>query len=303
VEVDVVPAGPFRMPGGGRDGVLRRRDRVLRRVIGVDEEPVEVRAWPCGGAVRFRAVAANRASAAWAVERMRFAVGVDHDLGPFHRRFWRHELLGPVLRRKPWLRPRRRPEPFEALAWAVCEQLIESGRAAEIQRRLVFRHGLRSPCGELADVPGAAVVAGMAPAEVEACGLSPSRAMTLVKAAREVARGRVDLHDPSRHERDWRRLRAIGGVGSWTVEYLALHGQGRDDVLPHGDLAYIKLVGLLAGLGRRATEEEVREYFAPFAPYAGLAGTALAHAMAGGAFGPAPGVTTRQRAVRHAAYH
>ena len=83
-------------------------------------------------------------------------------------------------------------------------------------------------------------------------------------------------------------------MGSWTVEYLALHGQGRDDVLPCGDLAYIKLVGVLAGLGRRATEDEVREYFAPYAPYAGLAGTALAHAMAGGAFGPSPrGKATR----------
>jgi DNA-3-methyladenine glycosylase II len=119
--------------------------------------------------------------------------------------------------------------------------------------------------------------------------------VTMVKAAREVDRGRVDLHDRSRHEYDWRRLRAIRGIGSWTVEYLALHGQGRDDQLPHGDLAYIKLVGVLAGLGRRATEDEVREYFAPYAPYAGLAGTVLAHAMAGGAYGPTPGVRSRPR--------
>jgi 3-methyladenine DNA glycosylase/8-oxoguanine DNA glycosylase len=205
--------------------------------------------------------------------------------------------LGPVLRRKPWLRPRRRPEPFEALAWAICEQLIEGGRAAEIQRRLVWRHGRLSRCGELRDVPSAQVLSGLSPAQIEACGLSPSRAVTMVKAAREVDRGRVDLHDPDRHEHGWRRLRAIRGIGSWTVEYLALHGQGRDDQLPHGDLAYIKLVGLLAGLGRRATEDEVREYFAPYAPYAGLAGTVLAHAMAGGAYGPAP----RYRPARHAA--
>jgi 3-methyladenine DNA glycosylase/8-oxoguanine DNA glycosylase len=290
VEVDVVPIGPFRMPGGGRDGVLRTRGGVLRRILCVEDDPVEVRAWPCGGAVRFRATAATRDAAAYGVQRMRFATGVDHDLEPFHRAFWRHPLLGPVLRRKPWLRPRRRPEPFEALAWAICEQLIEGGRAAEIQRRLVWRHGRLGHCGELRDVPSAEVLAGLAPAQIEACGLSPSRAVTMVKAAREVARGRVDLHDPTLHEHGWRRLRAIRGIGSWTVEYLALHGQGRDDQLPHGDLAYIKLVGLLAGLGRRATEDEVREFFAPYAPYAGLAGSVLAHAAAGGAFGPAPGV-------------
>ena len=45
---------------------------------------------------------------------------------------------------------------------------------------------------------------------------------------------------------------------------LAFQGQGRDDQLPAGDLAYVKLVGRLAGLGRRATEEEVRAFFAPY---------------------------------------
>jgi DNA-3-methyladenine glycosylase II/AraC family transcriptional regulator of adaptative response / DNA-3-methyladenine glycosylase II len=90
------------------------------------------------------------------------------------------------------------------------------------------------------------------------------------KAAGEVASGRADLFDP---EPSWRRLRRINGVGSWTLEKLALEGQGRDDKLPAGDLAYIKLVGRLAGLGRRATEPEVRDFFAPYAPFEGLAGT------------------------------
>ena len=46
----------------------------------------------------------------------------------------------------------------------------------------------------------------------------------------------MDLHDPE-HERGWRRLRAIPGIGAWTVEKLALYGQGRHDQLPAGDLA------------------------------------------------------------------
>jgi DNA-3-methyladenine glycosylase II len=51
-----------------------------------------------------------------------------------------------------------------------------------------------------------------------------------------------------------------------------LHGRGDPDSLPAGDLAYVKLVGYLEGLGRRATVEEVEEYFAPYAPFRGLAG-------------------------------
>ena len=53
---------------------------------------------------------------------------------------------------------------------------------------------------------------------------------------------------------------------------LAFEGQGRDDMLPALDLAYVKLVGRLAGLGRRATEDEVRGFFAPYEEWAGLAG-------------------------------
>ena len=276
-----MPAGPFRMPGGGRDGVMRRRDGALERLLHVGDDAVLVRAWPVTGAVRIRAEGDGGHAAAIAIERMRFALGVDHDLRPFQQAFKRDALLGPFIRRWPWLRPRRRPEPFEALAWAICEQLIDGGRAAAIQRRLVARHGRRSSCGRLRDVPSAAAVAAMAPAEAEACGLSPRRALTIVRAAREVASGRADLR---LHEPSWRRLRSISGVGPWTVECLALHGQGRDDQLPAGDLAYMKLVGVLAGLGRRASEHEVREFFEPYAPFAGLAGVYLVHAMARGAF-------------------
>ena len=160
---------------------------------------------------------------------MRFALGVDHDLGTFHRRFRWDPLIGPVIRRKPWLRPRRRPEPFEALAWAVCEQLIESGRAAAIERRIVRRHGRRSSCGTLRAPPSADWLAGRSPAELDACGLAPKRSIALVRVAREVASGRADL---SEHEPAWRRLRAIPNIGNWTLEMLAVGGQGRDDQLP-----------------------------------------------------------------------
>jgi 3-methyladenine DNA glycosylase/8-oxoguanine DNA glycosylase len=257
------------MPGAGRDGVLRRRGDALCRLLHPGGEPVVVRAWATRSAVRVRGESRTRDSAAEGVERMRFALGLDHDLAEFHRAFRRDPLIGPAIRMRPWLRPRRRPEPFEALAWAICEQLIESGRASAIQRRMVHRFGRRSDCRTLRDAPAAELLAGRSPAELEACGLAAKRAIAMVRAAREVASGRADL---SAHEPAWKRLRAIPNIGSWTLEMLAFHGQGRDDMLPAGDLAYVILVGEAAGLGRRATEHEVRDFFAPYAPYAGLAG-------------------------------
>ncbi|MEX2195649.1 MAG: hypothetical protein WD844_10220 [Thermoleophilaceae bacterium] len=270
IEADVQPPGAYRLPPAGRDGLMGRDGSALVRLLHHEGRPVRVRAWPVPGAVRLRAEADGSDAAAYGVERMRFALGLDHDLGPFHRAFRRHPLLGPAIRRRPWLRPKRRPEPFEALAWAITEQLIESDRAAEIQRRIVWSWGRRH--AERWDAPLPAVLAGAAPAELAAFDLAPRRAIALVRAAREVASGRADL---SRHEQSWRRLLAIPEVGPWTIECLAVGGQGRDDMLPAGDLAYVKLVGRLEGLGRRATVEEVREFFAPFAPFQALAGTYL----------------------------
>jgi 3-methyladenine DNA glycosylase/8-oxoguanine DNA glycosylase len=266
--------GPYRLPTAGRDGVLLERGGALVRVVYAEGGAAVVRAWIAAGAVRFRAEAPSRDVALAAVQRMRFALGTDHDLGDFHRRFRRDPLLGPVIRRRPWLRPRRRPEPFEALAWAICEQLIEGRRAAAIQRSIVRRLGSRTACGTLRMPPSAERLSRCAPAELDACGLAPKRSIALVRAAREVASGRADL---TRHEPSWRRLRAIPNIGSWTIEMLAVEGQGRDDMLPALDLAYVKLVGQLAGLGRRATEDEVREFFAPYDEHAALAGLYALH--------------------------
>jgi 3-methyladenine DNA glycosylase/8-oxoguanine DNA glycosylase len=261
--------GAYRLPTAGRDGVLLERGGALVRVVYAEGAAAVVRAWVAGGRVRFRAEAPSREVGVAAVERMRFALGTDHDLGEFHRRFRRDALIGPVIRRRPWLRPRRRPEPFEALAWAVCEQLIEARRAASIERKIVRRLGSRTSCGTLSTPPSAERLAGCAPAELDGCGLAPKRSIALVRAAREVASGRADL---SRHEPSWRRLKAIPNIGNWTIEMLAFEGQGRDDMLPALDLAYVKLVGELAGLGRRATEDEVRHFFAPYGEHAALAG-------------------------------
>lgn len=269
---------------------MRVRDGVLSRLLRVGESPVLVRAWePSRGRVSLRAEPvdptglatprtlppqpsrpAGTAQLRLATERMRFALGVDDDLGELYRRFRRDPLLGPLLRRRPWLRPRRRPWAWEALAWAVVKQLIEAERAAVIQRRIVGRWGERlgRERGALRDVPGPATIAGRAPAELASMDLSPARSLALRAVAREIAAGRCDPADP----RADRRFLSIPEIGPWTVQCLGLFGRGDPDSLPAGDLIYLKLVGRLARLGRRATVEEVEEFYAPYEPFRGLAG-------------------------------
>jgi DNA-3-methyladenine glycosylase II len=306
LEERVLPRWPYRLPrGSGGDGVVRSRERVAERLLHVRDRPVRARWWRTrDGYVHVRAESVEPASVdhpvsvagaaapdeipaagedelGIAVERMRFALAVEDDMEEFFQTFKRDPLLGAAIHHKPWVRPRRRPWPWEALCWAITSQLIQASRAAEIQRRIVRRWGSthlpadhpppkrrRGPW-PLRDVPSAEVIAGRAPAELESMDLSQGRSIAMVHCAREVARGRADLFDPAAD----RRLLAIPEIGPWTMQCLGLHGRGEPDSLPAGDLAYVKLVGHLEGLGRRATVEEVEEYFAPYAPFRGLAGS------------------------------
>src|ERR1700693_5569193 len=175
---EVRPAGPFLLRlRTGADGVLRRRGSAVERLLHDGEEPVVVRVAQAGhDRVLFNAHAQSRAAAAHGIARMRFALGVDDDLTAFRKRFLRDPLIGSSVRRRPWLRVSRRPEPFEALAWAICEQLIEFERAAAIERRVVAALGRRWPCANgvgrgLRDLPAPAVLAGTAPALLQSFDL------------------------------------------------------------------------------------------------------------------------------------
>lgn len=281
VRVEVRPPWPFRLGRASLDGLLRRRGAALQRLVHAEGEPVLAGVvQPAPDRVVFGARASSEAAARHAIERMRFASGVDDDLRPFHDAFRDDAVIGASVRANPHLRLGRRPCPWETLAWAVTEQLIELERAVEIQRRLVAVLGHHCPDTGLRAAPRPHVVASAAPALLASFGLSPQRSLTLRRIARELAAGRIDLDAPD-HEAGWRRLRAIPGVGPWTVETLALFGQGRYDHVPAGDLGFLAIVGRLSTGNPRAhaDEAEVREFFAPYGAWKGLAGEHLREAV------------------------
>jgi DNA-3-methyladenine glycosylase II len=214
----------------------------------------------------FAARAATPEAARIGIERMRHATGVDDDLAPFHERFRDDPVIGCAVRARPWLRVRRNPTPWETLMWALTEQLIDMERAVGIQKQIIRAHGPRH--GRFRDSPDAATIAARAPAGLDACGLHPKRSLAMIRAART---GGFDK----------RRLLAIRDIGTWTIEMLALHGFGRLDVVPAGDLGYLKLVGRLTTGNPRAfaDEAEVRGFFAAYAPWAGMAAQYLTRSM------------------------
>jgi 3-methyladenine DNA glycosylase/8-oxoguanine DNA glycosylase len=293
LRVDVTPPWPFRLPGGSADGLTRRRGASIQRLLHRNGARIHVAViQPAPDRVIFGARAASETDAMWGIRRMRFAIGVDDDLRPFHDAFRDDPVIGKAVRAHPYLRVRRTPLPWEALSNAITEQLIEFERAVEIQRRMIRALGHRCPETGLRDAATPAAVAATAPARLAQLDLAPARAITMRRVAAEVAAGRVDLlaDDPMP---GWRRLRSIPGVGPWTLEVLALYGQGHFDRIPAGDLGYLKLVGRITTGHPKARVDvpEVREFFAPYGAWQGLAGEYVRYAASRGLLPDAAGLS------------
>ena len=280
VREEVRPPWPFRLGGASMDGLVRRRGAALQRLMRIGGDAVLVAiVQPAPDRVLFAARAATEPAADEGIARMRFATSVDDDLRPFWDRFRDDPVIGRGVRTNRALRVRRQPHPWETLLAAITEQLIELERAKAIQRRLIAAFGYRCPRTGMRDAPTPAAIAAQAPARLVAFDLAPKRALAMRRCAEAVAAGRLDVHD-----HDPRRLRAIREIGPWTCEMVALHGQGRYDVVPASDLGFLKIVGrLVTGNPRaRADEAEARGFLERYGEWKGLAGVHLMHAAARG---------------------
>ena len=202
-----------------------------------------------------------QASCERAIDEARFMLALDDDTSEFHRRFSRDPLLGPSTRVLRGLRPRRKATVAQATLRAICGQLIQSGRALEIER------GVIRACGE--DPPTREALARMSPAELARCGLAGSRAATLVRIVRT-----LDLESLKRSpDTALARLRRERGIGPWTVGVIALQGLGRYDAGLVADLGLVKLLASLRG--RWPEPKETAELLEPYDEWQGLASVFL----------------------------
>ena len=202
-----------------------------------------------------------RAACERALEEARFMLALADDTSEFHRRFSRDRLLGPSTRALRGLRPRRKATVAHAALRAICGQLIQAGRALEIERAVIRTSGEDPPTRE--------ALARMSPAAFAKCGLAGSRANTLTRLVRT-----LDLEALRQSpETALARLRRERGVGPWTVGVMALQGLGRYDTGLVADLGLVKLLASLRG--RWPEPEETAELLEPYAEWQGLASVFL----------------------------
>ena len=216
------------------------------------------------------------------VDHVRFVLGLDDDHSEFLRRFADDPLLAETLRRLRGLRPMRTGTVAQALLRAVAGQLIQAGRARQIERTIV--RATTPEYGGLHAPPTSADLARFSPAELGRLGLGARRAACLVRLCRSLDLERLK-DQPSAAVAA--RLAREPGLGPWSVGIVCIEGLGRYE---HGlarDLGLAKLASTL--WARRVEPEETDALLEPYGEWAGLASVYLLAGFSRG-FIPVPHV-------------
>jgi DNA-3-methyladenine glycosylase II len=174
----------------------------------------------------------------------------------------RDPILGKLLARLHGARSPLMPSPFECLVWAILGQQITVAFAYKMKRALVERYGesLEYEGRTYWLFPEAARLAEADPDDLRELQFSRQKSEYVRSLAALVAEDRIDWPAlrtmPS--ELAIKELTALRGVGRWTAEYVLMRGLGHADVIPAADVGLQSAIGRAYGLGRKATEPEVR---------------------------------------------
>ncbi|HVE12232.1 MAG TPA: DNA-3-methyladenine glycosylase 2 family protein [Elusimicrobiota bacterium] len=162
--------------------------------------------------------------------------------------------------------PERTSGTFEALAEAIVYQQLNGKAAGTIYARvqaLFGRAGLE---------PRA--LARMSAPRLRAAGLSAAKLAALKDLAAKTIAGEVPTLREARVLSDEaliERLTRVRGIGPWTAHMFLLFRLGRPDVLPTGDFAVQRAVGLLYGLRGHPKPEQVARAAEPWRPFRSVA--------------------------------
>ena len=161
------------------------------------------------------------------------------------------------------VRPYMSPTPFEALIKTIIQQQV-SYRAANIfTKRMVL--GLTKPISYENQswffFPDARTIEKAGLAGLREFGFG-YKTEYVHGVASLVAEGNLDIDSfvGVPHEKVLTELKAIKGIGEWTVDVLALAGLGDFSVFPYSDLVIQRILGNLYNQGRRMTKKQVRDH-------------------------------------------
>jgi AraC family transcriptional regulator of adaptative response / DNA-3-methyladenine glycosylase II len=159
----------------------------------------------------------------------------------------RDRQLKPLVDKDPGRRVPRTADGEEFALRAVLGQQVSTRAARTHTGRLVAAYGdpVADPGGGLTHLfPASAALAQMDPAVL---AYPTARRSSIITLAATLATGEIDLGLGADWEKARAQLRALPGVGPWTVEVIAMRALGDPDAFPATDLG-VRLAAQSLGL-------------------------------------------------------
>ena len=181
------------------------------------------------------------------------------------------EGFASVLGSRAGMRIPQTPTVFDGFLWTIIGQQINLRFASVVRRKLAERAGI--PAGDLFCIPEPAAVAALDEADLLAIQFSRQKARYLLGAARSFASGELDrekLQELSATSLE-KALRAVHGLGTWSINYLMMRTFGFADCAPLGDTGLSSGLQKFLKLESRPNAKECGDLMKRFAPWRSLA--------------------------------
>jgi 3-methyladenine DNA glycosylase/8-oxoguanine DNA glycosylase len=207
--------------------------------------------------------------AQWSVERAPVMVGANDDDGEFSIDPHQHELLHRTWRRSAGVRTACTFAVWELLFRVILEQKVTGLEAGQSLGRLLRVFGEPPPpapgAPRLLLPPDPRRVADTPHHVFMAANVERKRADTIRQAASYAHR--LDEAAGISLEEAYRRLRALPGVGEWTINEVGVLALGDSDAVSVGDYHLKNWVSWALADEPRGTDERMVELLEPYRPY------------------------------------
>jgi 3-methyladenine DNA glycosylase/8-oxoguanine DNA glycosylase len=218
-----------------------------------------------GDQVRFRAWGPG---ATWSADRAPLLVGANDDDGDFFIDRTKHEVLFRTWRQHQGARIPCTLAVWEILFRVILEQKVTGKEALNSYARLLrvlSEPAPRGPGPALRLVPDPQVVAGTPHHVFMAANVERKRADTIRRCAWYASS--LDAAASESIDETYRRLRAIPGVGEWTVNEVGVVALGDADAVSVGDYHLKNNVAWALAGEPRGSDERMIELLEPYRPH------------------------------------